>query len=279
MGKINGRQIGDHLVKKKKVQLWSPRRRTFHSRARANAGLPFKESVMTINRESLIEKIRALLSKTIENGCTECEALAALDKARAMMDAYEVTEADLQLTAAESAIIRSEPPGSRDAHGIKTSMAVAVCKFCDCEVRKASTGLVFCGLPADVDLATWLLDKQAAFVQAQLAGHLMGCIAPKGERRRHINGFVVGCCHRINDRLTALCAQSAAVATSNGRELVAIKSAAIADKMKAMNISLRKGRRSSRRIDDASYQAGLSAGDRASFGRPVRGPNAALRIK
>ena len=39
------------------------------------------------NRNSLL----ALLSKTVENGCTESEALAALDKARAMMDAHEVT--------------------------------------------------------------------------------------------------------------------------------------------------------------------------------------------
>jgi hypothetical protein len=234
---------------------------------------------MTINRDSLIEKIRALMSKTVTNGCTEHEALAALDKARAMMDAYEVTEADLQLSKAESAVLRSEPPGSRDPHGIKTSMAVAVSKFCDCKVWKAPTGLVFCGLPADVRFATWLLDTLAAFVQAELARHLMGCIAPKGERRLIINGFVSGCCKRISDRLAALCEQSAGVATSNGRELVLIKSTVIADKMKELNINLGKARRSSRRVDGASYQAGLSAGDRASFGRPVSGTNAALRIR
>jgi hypothetical protein len=43
------------------------------------------------DRNSLLDKIRALMSKTAENGCTEHEALAALDKARALMDAYEVT--------------------------------------------------------------------------------------------------------------------------------------------------------------------------------------------
>ena len=53
---------------------------------------------MTTNRDDLIEKVRALLSKTVDNGCTEAEALAALDKAHALMDAYEVTGADLQLT-------------------------------------------------------------------------------------------------------------------------------------------------------------------------------------
>ena len=129
---------------------------------------------MTINRDSLIEKIRALMSKTINNGCTEHEALAALDKARAMMDAYEVTEADLQLTKAESAILRSEPPGSRDPHGIKFGLSAAVSKFCDCEIWRAPCGLEICGLPADVRFATWLLDTLAAFVQAELARHLMG---------------------------------------------------------------------------------------------------------
>src|SRR5271166_1073364 len=226
---------------------------------------------MSINRESLTEKIRALMSKTVENGCTEHEALAALDKARALMDAYEVTEDELQLTKAETAVLRSEPPGSRDPHGIKTSIAVGVSKFCDCKVWKGTNGLVFCGLPADVRFATWLLDTLTAFVQAELARHLMGCIAPRGERRFVINGFVGGCCKRISERLTALCEQSAATATSNGRELVLIKGTAIADKMKELNIRLGMGRSSSRRVDGASYQAGLSAGDRASFGRPVAG--------
>ena len=89
------------------------------------------------DRNSLLDKIRALMSKTAENGCTEHEALAALDKARAMMDAYEVTEADLQLTKADAAILRSEPPGSRDPHKIKRGMASAVARFCDCKVWRA----------------------------------------------------------------------------------------------------------------------------------------------
>jgi hypothetical protein len=49
--------------------------------------------------------------------------------------------------------------------------------------------------------------------------------------------------------------------------------------MKELNINLGKARRSSRRVDGASYQAGLVAGDRASFGRPVSGADATLRIK
>jgi hypothetical protein len=39
------------------------------------------------DRNAIIEKIKALLSKTTANGATEAEMLSALDKASAMMDA------------------------------------------------------------------------------------------------------------------------------------------------------------------------------------------------
>jgi hypothetical protein len=238
---------------------------------------------MTSNqRDGLIEKVKALLNKTVEAGCTEEEALAALDKANALMDAYEVTAADLQLTKEETAILRSEPPDSLDPHNIKWHLMGAVADFCNCKVwhkRRRDTKVVeFCGLQSDARLATWLLETLAAFVQAELARHLMDTLPPGGERRRVITGFVQGCCDRISDRLKALCAQSAAAATSNGRELVLVKNAAVDSKMKECGITIR-GKCLGGQTNDSGYQAGRSAGDRASFGRPVTGAGAALRIK
>ena len=64
---------------------------------------------MTTQREGLLDKIRALLAKTVGSGCTESEALAALSKARAMMDAYAVGDDELSLTKEEKAILRREP--------------------------------------------------------------------------------------------------------------------------------------------------------------------------
>ena len=76
----------------------------------------------TIDRNRLLDKIRALLSKTTENGCTEAEHLAALDKAYAMIDAYEVTPDDLRLTKTEAAVLRKEPRGTLDPHNIKCGL-------------------------------------------------------------------------------------------------------------------------------------------------------------
>jgi Protein of unknown function (DUF2786) len=47
-------------------------------------------------RGNILDKVRALLNKTCANGCTKHEEHAALTKARAMMDAYEITEAELK---------------------------------------------------------------------------------------------------------------------------------------------------------------------------------------
>lgn len=231
-----------------------------------------------MNRESLLSKIRALMAKTVDNGCTEEEALSALAKARAMMDAYEISEEELALTKAEKAVLRQEPPGSRDPHGIKSSLATAVAEFCDCRVWRSNKSLVFCGLQSDAQFATWLLDSLTTYAQSALANHLIASILPPRQRRFQINGFVGGCTSRISERLRALIAQSKIQATNNGRALVVIKSTAVADKMKELGIRLGSVRRSSRRVDGGSYAAGKSAGDGASFGHPVSGNGGTLRI-
>ena len=46
--------------------------------------------------EKIKEQIKSLLSKTVANGCTEAEMLSALAKAQAMMDAYQITDADIR---------------------------------------------------------------------------------------------------------------------------------------------------------------------------------------
>jgi hypothetical protein len=107
--------------------------------------------------------------------------------------------------------------------------------------------------------------------------YLKGNLAPRGERRFVINGFVVGCTARISARLDALVQQSEATAKANAsgsRSLVSAMATAKAYAIRAAKekagIRLRSGRASSRRLDGDSYRAGQAAGERASFGRPIR---------
>lgn len=155
-------------------------------------------------------------------------------------------------------------------------MAMAIAGFTDTRVWRSrdDTGnrpLVFCGLASDTQLAGYLIDSLTAFVQAELANYLAVHVAPKGQRRLVINGFVGGATRRIADRLNELRYRSATTvqANGNGRALVSIKHQLIEAKVKELGLHLRSGRRSSKRADGASYAAGKAAGDRASFGRPV----------
>jgi hypothetical protein len=131
-----------------------------------------------MNREKIVEKIKALLNKTVDNGCSEEEMGAALDKARAWMDAHEITEGELRLTKEEKAVLRSEPSDSVDPHNIKFHLMGPVARFCNCQVwqkRRRDTKVVeFCGLQSDARLASWLLDTLAQFVQAEPLGRQRG---------------------------------------------------------------------------------------------------------
>jgi Protein of unknown function (DUF2786) len=237
---------------------------------------------MTIERESQLNKIRALLAKTMEAGCTEEEAMTALSKARAMMDAYAVTEAELNLTKEEKAILRREPPGTKDPHRIKFFLVDAVGKFCNCKGwrlrRDRGGGIAFCGLPADVQFASWMLDALTAFVQAELVGYLMEAEPNNEDRRDAIRSFVLGCTDRIIERLMELCEQSTALANSNAKALVVVKNAAVQAKLDELDIHFRSVSCGGPG-DQASYGAGNAAGDRASFGRPVSGRNATPRLR
>jgi hypothetical protein len=139
--------------------------------------------------------------------------------------------------------------------------------------------LVFCGLPSDAQFATWLLDTLTAFVQAEIVKHLMEVDPSKEDRREVINGFVLGCTERISQRLDELCAQSATVATSNAKALVVVKGAAVQAKLDELGIKFSSCSSSCSAWDSSSYAAGKAAGDRASFGRPVSGRNATLRLQ
>jgi Protein of unknown function (DUF2786) len=233
------------------------------------------------DRNAIIEKIKALLAKTTANGASEAEMLSALDKASAMMDAYDITDEEVKVARDEAVMKHADPPDLSDPHKIKWRLTYGVRLFCGVEIYRSrnETGLVCIGMPSDVQFAMWLLDNLADFVFAALYEHLIGCCAPPSERRVVMRSFVEACCDRITDRLLELVKRSEKARTGNGRELVVVKDAAIKAYMKQHKIHLRTCcMGASSNINSAAQAAGRAAGDRASFGRPVSGAARVLRI-
>jgi hypothetical protein len=233
------------------------------------------------DRNSIVDKIKALLSKTKANGCTEEEELSALAKARAWIDAHEISDDELQLSREEKAILRDESEAdARDTHKIKWQLGHGVARYCNVRIFRghSKAGLTFVGFKSDIDNATWLLDHLADFVHDKLFEFLLDCLAPEGqERKEEIRGFVIGITERIGARLIKMCDQSETERTTSANALVVIKDQAIKDFLKAEGICLRSSRSRAGFSDDARA-AGRSAGDQASFARPVSGAGATLRL-
>jgi hypothetical protein len=234
-----------------------------------------------MNRESILDKIRALLAKTTANGCTQEEMGAALAKARAMRDAYDVSDGELELAKDEVAILRDEPADPNDPHNIKWRLCGAVAEFCDCEVWAApdsrNRSFTFCGTVSDTQWAVWLLDHLTDYVSSELVLHLMTSFAPKSERRDVIKGFIIGATEQFSARLAEL-SKPPANQADNSRALMVLKSAAIKEKMKECGIELRCSSSRSSSYDHGAYGAGRKAGNGASFGRPVSGAAGVLRL-
>jgi hypothetical protein len=204
------------------------------------------------------------------------------DKARAWIDAHVITDDELQLSREEKAILHDESEtDARDTHNVKWQLCRAVGHYCNVQIYRdrSKAGLSFVGFKSDIDNATWLLDHLADFIHDKLFEFLLDCLAPEGkERKQEIRGFVIGCTERISARIIEMCDQSRAVRTASGKELVVIKDQAIKDFMKAEGICLGSSGGSRAGFSDGARAAGQSAGDRASFGRPVSGAGATLRL-
>jgi hypothetical protein len=239
---------------------------------------------MMADRNSTIEKIKALLSKTTASGCSEAEMLSALAMAKAWQNAHEISDAELQLSREEKVLLHRESGKDvRDPHQIKWQLCSGIARYCNVHPSLRSKanggGISFIGAQSDIETATWLVNRLADFVHDELFKFLLDCLAPEGNAlRKEIRSFVDGCTKRIVARMIEMCKQAEPERTSSGTALVVIKDQAIKDFIKAEGLRFRSLRGSQASVSDGAWAAGQSAGDRANFGRPVSGAGAMLRI-
>lgn len=219
------------------------------------------------NRDNILNKIRAILAKTVDNGCTEDEALAAIAIANRMMDEYEVTADDLKIEDEKAIIARSD---CRDPQNVRWKLCYWIAQFTDTYSFGHKKDIKFAGLRSDVDFAIYLAEALTSFVHAQLKSYMWANGFQKfqgNERVRIVNSFVAGCCSRINIKLKQMV--DSRRTTTNSTALVLTKQHLINEAIKDLNIGEYSNRGRKATFYGDIFRAGQSAGDNASFGRPV----------
>ena len=159
--------------------------------------------------DKLMQRIRALREKTVEQGCTEQEAVAAAEKVAELLDRYglSLSELDLRKQSCEGIGVET----GRKRRGPIDDCMGTIARFFDCRVwgETADDGTlryVFFGLPGDVQAAVYLHDLVAVAFTTETATFQREKFyrsLDSGQRRSATNSFQVGLAQGIIDKLNA----------------------------------------------------------------------------
>jgi Protein of unknown function (DUF2786) len=228
------------------------------------------------NRDAAVKRIKALLAKTEANGCTEEEAFAAAAKAGELMDKYgiESSEADIREETCVTGIHGGERLKSHESQWISN----AVGRYCDCRVwRKTRTGqIVFFGLPADVEVATYIMRVVEGAMNRSFKAFKKSEAYPHYDEARRVRAtYMNAMATRVTKRLDEMHAarHTEDMKTTTGTSLVLVKTQVVAEQFDALGMKLGKSKSVTLKQSSsaAAWNAGKAAGDKVHLGTGISG--------
>jgi Protein of unknown function (DUF2786) len=233
--------------------------------------------------DKLKGRILGLQSKTVDNGCTEEEALAAAAKVAELLDQYDLSLTDVEIR--QELCERSEYETWAKQSVPLDGCIPAIAEFTDCRVwrEKNPRGqfrFVFFGLQSDVAVAHYLCDLIDRTMLTELARFKVtpGYLRYRQSDRRTISAsFLHGMATSIALKLTAMKAQRDDAHRATGRDLVVVKAAVVDDELAKLGMSFYKAKPGRRRIAEDAYATGHAAGKKVSINPGIGSANGTKR--
>jgi len=238
------------------------------------------------DREKLLARIKALFSKTTEAGATEAEELAAAEKARELIEKYQLDMGQEELT--KEGFVRKNIKMEQARFTLARRILLGIEKFCEVKTyymawRGFEPDVTDFGLASDAELAAYLIDSLTTFSLAGADFHIaierktaiaLGTPMTAAESKEAYRSYLLGCANRISVRLRELAQQrklQGARPGSYGALITLDKPELIKAEMDRLGIRLHCGSSLTGASDGGSFAAGSAHGSKASFGRPVGG--------
>src|SRR3977135_2199813 len=205
--------------------------------------MDYRPSVAELDK--LKTRIQALRAKTIDNGCTEEEALSAAAKVAELLDRHDLSLTDVEIR---------EAPGERREYETHRKKRIplddcigAIANFCDCRVwreknQAGETRYVFFGLRSDIEVAHYLTELINTAVRSELGRYKT---TPDYRRFRHKErhmanaSFTLGMVASIADKVKAAHAGADKERVGTGRDLVVLKAAVVDAELEKLDLKLR----------------------------------------
>jgi hypothetical protein len=218
---------------------------------------------MATDLDKLKGRLQALRAKTIDNGCTEEEALAAAAKVAELLDRHDLSLSDLEIR--EEQCEQSAVATNRKQRQPISACVPAIADYCDCKVwrEKDADGrirYVFFGLRPGIEMAHYVYDVISVAMQAAWVRYA-------GERRLIRYGqdekgsFLFGMAVSVAAKLGAMkMERDAAIRVNSGRDLVVVRHAIVEAEFAKLDLTLRRGGVSGKKVAAGAFEAGQAAG-------------------
>jgi len=256
------------------ARAWPARVKTLFEtlRARLTGGRKAPDASL----ERLVQRIQALRAKTVAQGCTEQEALAAAEKVAELLDRHGLSLNELAFRAQPCEGIGIQTSRRRAAP--IDSCIPAIAAFFDCRVwaeraEGAPLRYIFFGLRGDVAASRYLYEMVEHAFETETDAFRTGDLyfEMAGERRSATNSFQTGLARGIAGKLQALrAARDAGRRSASGRDLVPVKAAMVDEEMAKLGLNLsRRALGGAKRVLSDAYAAGEAAGQRFEYAAAV----------
>jgi hypothetical protein len=241
---------------------------------------------MSQTKEDIIRRVKGLMAKTTDAGCTEAEAMAASALAAKIMAQHDLALTDIKLREQANCQEADIPVHYKTAPPtFMCANAIAYLTDTKAWCHKDERGFphcVFFGFETDTIVAKYLyaiIDRAMLNAWMKYEKEVDYKSHSAKGRAALRTGFDGGMATRINQRLRELkdAQQEENIATT-GRDLMVVKSAVVADELAKLGITFTSAKRSKAPASNAgAWAAGESAGDAVSFNKGV-GANAARSV-
>ncbi len=223
-------------------------------------------------RVAMAAKIKALLSKTVENGATEEEAMSAVSMAMKLMDKYQIdmTETEVKEEGFERKAVNIVDCFQRwFCHGVCN----AIGEISNCRVLfQGRKTVLFYGFGQDVIFAEWVYKSLTALI---MKASVTYAADNEGMDSNYMlrKAFIFGAASRIASRMYKEVRERKEAHTkhSDSRALVVVdRKALVEQKIGEMFPKLKKaGRQQSNNLSHDAYRAGQEKGSQARWDKPL----------
>ena len=223
---------------------------------------------MATDLDKLKSRLQALRTKTIANGCTEQEALAAAAKVAELLDRHDLSLSDLEIR--EEQCAQSAIATNKKQRQPISACVPAIAEYCDCKVwrEKDETGrlrYVFFGLRPSIEMAHYVYDVITVTMRNAWEHYVATQrLIRYGQDEK--GSFLFGMAVSIAEKLMAMKTErDESLRRNNGRDLVVVRKAVVDAEFAKLDLNFRPGRGSGKKVAAGAFEAGHAAGQRVSI--------------